>query len=95
MEKASIISVRADNKHYGRFTVIRQGRGTMKNTKEILSHIADAIRQTGNDPHDQLLGYISTGDVNYITRLNNARELIQTLDMDTVAKYVKELKKTK
>ena len=67
----------------------------MQNTNEILCYIADSIRETGNDPHDQLLGYISTGDVNYITRLNNARELIQTLDMDTVAEYVKELKKTK
>ena len=93
MEKASIISVRADNKHYGRFTVIRQGRGTMKNAKEILSHIADAIRQTGNDPHDQLLGYISTGDVNYITRRNNARKMILSVDMADVSQYVKELEK--
>ena len=55
--------------------------------------IADTIRQTGNDPHDQLLGYITTGDVTYITRCNNARALIQTVDKKDVKQFVKELKK--
>ena len=65
----------------------------MKDTKEVLQYIADTIRQTGNDPHDQLLGYITTGDVTYITRRNNARELIQTVDMAAVSQYVKVLEK--
>ena len=65
----------------------------MENTKEILQHIADAIRQTGNDPHDQLLGYITTGDVTYITQRNNARALIQTVDKKDVKQFVKELKR--
>ena len=65
----------------------------MENTIEILNHIADTIRQTGNDPHDQLLGYITTGDVTYITRRNNARALIQTVDKKDVKQFVKELKR--
>ena len=65
----------------------------MQTTKEILSHVADSIRETGNDPHDQLLGYITTGDVTYITRRNNARELIQSVDLTAVSRYVKELEK--
>ena len=65
----------------------------MENTIEILHHIADTIRQTGNDPHDQLLGYITTGDVTYITRRNNARALIQTVDKNDVKQFVKELKR--
>lgn len=65
----------------------------MQTTKEILSHIADSIRETGNDPHDQLLGYITTGDVTYITRRNNARELIQSVDMTAISRYMKELEK--
>lgn len=65
----------------------------MQTTKEILIHIADSIRETGNDPHDQLLGYITTGDVTYITRRNNARELIQTVDKKDVKQFVKDLKK--
>ena len=65
----------------------------MQTTKEILSYIADSIRETGNDPHDQLLGYIMTGDVTYITRHNNARALIQTIDKKDVKQFVQELKK--
>lgn len=65
----------------------------MSDTLETLYHIADSIRQTGNDPHDQLFGYISTGDPTYITRRNNARELIQSLDLTAVSRYVKELEK--
>lgn len=55
--------------------------------------IADSIRETGNDPHDQLLGYITTGDVTYITQRNNARALIQTVDKKDVKQFVKELKR--
>lgn len=65
----------------------------MSDTLETLYHIADSIRETGNDPHDQLLGYITTGDVTYITRRNNARALIQTVDKKDVKQFVKELKK--
>ena len=65
----------------------------MQNTRETLILIADAIRQTGNDPRDQLYGYISTGDVTYITRRNNARALIQTIDKKDVKQFVKELKR--
>ena len=65
----------------------------MQTTKEILNHIADSIRETGNDPHDQLWGYVTTGDVTYITRRKNARELIQTVDKKDVKQFVEELKK--
>ena len=63
----------------------------MNDTLETLYHIADSIRETGNDPHDQLYGYVSTGDATYITRRNNARELIQSVDLAVVSQYVKEL----
>ena len=65
----------------------------MKDTKEVLQYIADSIRQTGNDPYDQLLGYITTGDVTYNTRRNNARALIQTVDKEDVEQFVRKLKK--
>ena len=65
----------------------------MNDTIETLQHIADSIRETGNDPHDQLLGYISTGKAIYITRRNNARALIQTVDKEDVKQFVRELKK--
>ena len=65
----------------------------MQNTKDILNHIAESIRQTRNDPHDQLLGYLTSGDVAYITRRNNACELIRTVDMVAISQYVKNLEK--
>ena len=65
----------------------------MSDTLETLYHIVDSIRETGNDPHDQLLGYITTGDVTYITRRNNARALIQTVDKNDVKQFVRDLKK--
>ena len=65
----------------------------MNDTIETLQHIADSIRETGNDPHDQLLGYISTGKAIYITRRNNARALIQTVDKKDVKQFIKELKR--
>lgn len=65
----------------------------MKDKKEILCEIAESIRQTGNDPYAQLYGYMTTGDMTYITRRNNARELIQTVKMDAVSQFIKELKK--
>ena len=64
----------------------------MKDTKEILSEIAESIRQTGNDPYAQLYGYMTTGDVTYITRRNNARELIQTVKLDDVSQFIKNQK---
>ena len=65
----------------------------MNDTIETLYLIADSIRETGNDPHDQLLGYITTGDVTYITRRNNARTLIQTVEKERIKKLLKELEK--
>ena len=65
----------------------------MCDTKEILCHIADSIRETGNDPHDQLLGYVSTGDSCYITRRNNARGLIETVEPAQIRQFMRELRK--
>ena len=73
--------------------MIRQGRGNMQNSNEILRQIADSIRETGNDPHDQLMGFVTTGDVKYITRRNNARELIKTVSKRDVRLFVAALKK--
>ena len=65
----------------------------MNDTLETLSHIADSIRETGNDPHDQLLGYITTEDASYITRRNNARALIETVEKGQIEQFIRELKK--
>lgn len=67
----------------------------MTTTEQTLNHIADSIRRTGNDPRDQIFGYITTGDVTYITRQGNARQLIETVDQDYIKAFLKELRKDK
>ena len=64
----------------------------MQETKDILLAVADAIRQTGFDPYEQLMGYISTGELVYITRRNRARELIRLVDKNDITRFMKELK---
>ena len=49
-----------------------------------------ALSDAGYDPYDQLTGYIQTGDDTFITRRNNARAIISSLDREMVAQYVNE-----
>lgn len=57
-----------------------------------LDKIAQAIKSAGYNAHDQLLGYSKTGNLNYITRKEDAREKIKDIDIFTVKKYVIENK---
>lgn len=50
--------------------------------------VINALSDAGYDPYTQLTGYLQTGDATYITRKENARAVIQTLDRDHVAQYV-------
>ncbi len=40
---------------------------------EAINIVIDALRKAGYDPYDQLYGYVSTGELSYITRQGNAR----------------------
>lgn len=57
--------------------------------KQITLVIA-ALSDAGYDPYAQLTGYLQTGDKSFITRHNDARTIISTLDREMVARYVKE-----
>lgn len=52
-----------------------------------MESITRSIKAAGYDPHDQLMGYIQTGDATYITRTGNARQEILALDMEQVKYY--------
>ena len=52
-----------------------------------MESIIRSIKAAGYDPHDQLMGYIQTGDATYITRTGNARQEILALDMEQVKVY--------
>ena len=57
-----------------------------------MEYIIQAMREKGYDPYQQLRGYLLDNEPGYITRHNDARTLIQTLDMDQVKRFVREMK---
>ncbi len=57
--------------------------------KQIALVIA-ALSDAGYDPYAQLTGFIQTGDDTFITRRNDARAIVSTLDREMVARYVSE-----
>ncbi len=54
--------------------------------------IENALQRAGYDPIDQLVGYFQTGDVTYITRQENARALIQTVDRERLGQYIDRIR---
>ena len=50
--------------------------------KQILTAVYDALREKGDNPINQIVGYILSEDPTYITNHNNARTLIRKLDRD-------------
>ena len=57
-----------------------------------MDHIVAALRERGYDPYAQLTGYITENEPTYITNHKGARQLIITLDMECVKRYVKEMR---
>ena len=57
-----------------------------------MDHIVAALRERGYDPYAQLTGYVTENEPTYITSYKGARQLIVTLDMDRVKRFVKEMK---
>ena len=53
-----------------------------------MEHIVAALKEKGYDPYAQLTGYVTENNLTYITSHNGARQLIATLDMERVKKYV-------
>ena len=47
-----------------------------------------AIREAGFVPYDQLYGYVQTGNSLYITRRNNAREIVMKMDREMIRRYL-------
>ena len=62
--------------------------------KEVLDLVYNAMDEKGYNPVNQIVGYIMSGDPTYITSHNNARCLIQTLDIERIRQYVMEKKGT-
>ena len=60
-------------------------------TATIMDMVMKSIQRAGYDPIAQIQGYLQTGNVQYVTRVSHARELIQSLEISEVAEYVRRL----
>lgn len=55
--------------------------------------ISAALKESGYSVREQLEGYLLGGNAAYITRRNNARQLIQTLDKNQIRAFLNSMPK--
>ena len=53
-----------------------------KTIEMILQQVYHALEEKGDQPLDQMVGYILSGDPSYITGHNNARNLVRQVERD-------------
>ena len=63
--------------------------------KKIIRSVYQALSEKGDNPINQIVGYILSGDPSYITSYNGARSLVRKLERDEileelVSNYVKD-----
>ena len=59
--------------------------------KEVLKLVYEAMKEKGNNPVNQIVGYVMSGDPTYITSHKSARSLIMKVERDEI---VEELLKS-
>lgn len=59
-----------------------------------MAEIVASIKAAGYDPYEQLLGYVSTGKEEYITRAGGARDKIKKLDRLQIKKYIEKIERS-
>ena len=60
----------------------------LKEAREILYTIYQALKEKGYNPINQIVGYILSGDPTYITNHNNARSIIRKLERDELLEEI-------
>ena len=55
---------------------------------DVLEIVYKALKETGYNPVNQIVGYIMSGDPTYITSHNNARSLIMKVERDELVEEV-------
>lgn len=53
-----------------------------------ITEVITALSDAGYDPYAQLTGFVQTGDDTFITRRENAREKIRTLDKNEIKRFL-------
>ena len=64
---------------------------TDKEFEKAMDIIAAAISDAGYNVREQLTGFLLTGDPTYITRRNDARTLIKSIDQEQIRRYINGL----
>ena len=64
----------------------------MEKNDILMKRIITAIEDAGYVPYDQLTAFLKTGDDRYITRRDNARNLIREVDQKELRKYLAQMK---
>lgn len=59
-----------------------------KTVQEILSQVFDALQEKGYDPVGQIVGYITSGELSYITSYRDARKLIRQVERDELVEVM-------
>ena len=57
---------------------------------EVLSAVYEALTEKGNNPVNQIVGYIMSGDPTYITSHKNARSQIMKVERDELVEELLE-----
>lgn len=60
-------------------------------SREIFESIVSSLREAGYDPFSQITGYLQTGDLTYITRSGDARQLISQMDKSLLQEFANNL----
>lgn len=55
-----------------------------ENTRYVLKQVYDNLEKKGYNPINQIVGYLISGDVAYISNYNDSRKIIQTLDRNDI-----------
>jgi len=64
---------------------------TDKEFEKAMDIIAAAISDAGYNVQEQLTGFLLAGDPTYITRRNDARTLIKSVDQEQLRRYINRL----
>ena len=60
-------------------------------SREIFESIVASLREAGYDPFSQITGYLQTGDLTYITRSGDARQLVSQMDKSLLQEFANNL----
>ena len=55
---------------------------------EILNQVYKALEEKGYSPRDQIIGYLMSGDPTFITDYNDARRIIQKVEIDEILSFL-------